>query len=196
MRVKEFERAQAELERLAAAGNAEAQYSLACFHLTGLARSTDLAQARAWLEKAAGQGHAAAAYSLAALLTATDRAAAERWLARARELGSPAAQQALGRKALPLEFLPDVDLADAQSRRDALWLAAEQGNMGSLQALAEPRSVNLRDEFGRGALARAALAGQAEATALLVQRGANVSAPDQFGITPLMLAAQSENPAV
>jgi len=40
---------------LAAAGNAEAQYLLAAFYLNGVNGPRDVAQAKAWLEKSAGQ---------------------------------------------------------------------------------------------------------------------------------------------
>ena len=47
---------------------------------------------------------------------------------------------------------------------------AEQGDLASLEALASPTLVTERDEFGRGALARAAEAGRAPAVELLLRR--------------------------
>ena len=48
---------------------------------------------------------------------------------------------------------------DSGVRRDALWLAAQQGDVASLEVLATPALLAETDEFGRGALARAAEAG-------------------------------------
>src|SRR5207302_1984552 len=75
--------------------------------------------------------------------------------------------------------------------RDALWLAATDGDVPSLEILADPALVSARDEFGRGALARAAEAGSAPAVTLLIRRGAAVDAADEHGMTPLMLAARA-----
>ena len=141
-----------------------------------------------------GQKHARAAYSLAASLAADeprDPVAAARWLEEARRLGLAAAEQTTARKALPLQFRPQTDLTDASARREALWLAATQGDLPVLAALADRPLVASADDFGRGALARAAAAGQADAVALLVKQGANVGAADHFGVTPVMLAAQA-----
>src|SRR5207302_2087297 len=57
-------------------------------------------------------------------------------------------------------------------------------DVASLEALVDPALVAARDEFGRGALARAAEAASAPAVALLIRRGAPVEAPDQNGTTP------------
>jgi hypothetical protein len=194
IRLKDYARAAGELQGPAAAGDADAQYLLATLLLNGLGSAADVEGARGWLEKAAAQGHARAAFSLSALLAESsppDLAGARRWLERAQQLGLAQAQQAQSRAALPLEFRPQVDLTDPAAKRDALWLAAEQGDMAVVQALSEPSLVEAHDEFGRGALARAAQAGQAEAAALLIRKGAKIGTVDMFQMTPLMLAAQS-----
>jgi TPR repeat protein len=96
IRLKNFGSAALELQRLAAAGNSQAQYLLAAFYLNGLTGPRDPAQARHWLEKSAEQGYAPAAFSLATLLATAEPAdpeAASHWLARARELGSDGSQR-------------------------------------------------------------------------------------------------------
>src|SRR5204862_3238409 len=149
----------------------------------------------------AGQGNARAAFSLANLFADSDppdSQAAAHWLARARQLGFSAptappgpvaAQQA--QQGPPSSLLPAAQLKDPGVRRDALWLAATDGDMPSLEILADPALVSARDEFGRGALARAAEAGSAPAVTLLIRRGAAVDAADEHGMTPLMLAARA-----
>src|ERR1700726_1452475 len=87
IRLKNFTEAATALQRLAAAGNAEAQYLLAAFYLNGVSGPRDVAQAKAWLEKSAGQGNARAAFSLANLYADADPPdpqAAAHWLGRPR----------------------------------------------------------------------------------------------------------------
>jgi ankyrin repeat protein len=119
--------------------------------------------------------------------------AARNWLARARELGSSQAQQTAERGALPLEFRPLLDLTDPEARRDAFWRASAEGDSGLIADMADRALLESRDEFGRGALSRAASAGRADAVAQLLQRGANASDSDSQGVTPLMLASASGN---
>ena len=202
IRLKNFTEAATGLQRLAVAGNAEAQYLLAAFYLNGVSGPRDPAQAKAWLEKSAGQGNARAAFSLANLFAESDPPdpqAAAHWLARARQLGFSAPTQAPGaagaQQGPPSSLLPAAQLTDPAVRREALWLAAGDGDVPSLEILADPALVSARDEFGRGALARAAEAGSAPAIALLIRRGAAVDAADQHGVTPLMLAAGAGQPA-
>src|SRR5205807_2439515 len=206
IRLKNFTAAATELQKPAAAGNPDAQYLLAVFYLNGVNGPRDPATAKTWLEKAANKGSARAAFSLATLLqdsSPPDPQGASRWLARARELGffntlnsgtqkSAAAAQkgaAAARPGPPSSLLPAAQLTDPAVRREALWLAASDGDVASLEALVDPALVAARDEFGRGALARAAEAASAPAVALLIRRGAPVEAPDQNGTTPLMSAA-------
>src|SRR3981081_742922 len=90
IRLKNFTEAATAVQRLAAPGNAEAQYLLAAFYLNGVNGPRDVAQAKAWLEKSAGQGNARAAFSLANLYADADPPdpqAAAHWLARARAPG-------------------------------------------------------------------------------------------------------------
>ncbi|MFL6605482.1 MAG: ankyrin repeat domain-containing protein [Steroidobacteraceae bacterium] len=166
IRLKQFAGAATELQRLAAAGNADAQYLLGVFYLNGLNGPRDAAQARPWLEKAAQQGNSRAILSLNTLLRTQDAPAA---VSRAQELTDPG------------------------TRHEALWLAAERGDLQVVQALTDRDSLNSHDDFGRGALARAALAGRTDVVETLVRAGAIVDSADQYGITPLMLAARDKH---
>jgi len=179
IRLKNFSSAATELQRLAASGNAEAQYLLAVLYLNGLIAARDATQARTWLEKSAAQGSAQAAFSLANLLASSeppDTEGAQRWLKRARELGYTPAAQTGAREGLAVGFHPEKDLTDPAAKREAFWLAAEQGELERVNAFSDRTLIDSRDEFGRGALARAARAGKADAVALLVKRGAPVDA--------------------
>src|SRR5438876_4889731 len=55
IRLKNFAAAATELQRLAAAGNPDAQYLLAVFYLNGVNGPRDPATAKTWLEKAANK---------------------------------------------------------------------------------------------------------------------------------------------
>jgi len=202
IRVKDFAAAAKALQRLADAGNAEAQYLLAVFFLNGLRGPPDPVTARSWLEKSAAQGNARAAFSLASFCTDADPPdpqCAAHWLARARELGfrapAPSAGSTAPRQELPSSLLPSAQLKDPAVRREALWLAAADADLPGIEALADPTLTAARDEFGRGALARAAQDGSGPAVTLLIHRGAPVDAADDHGVTPLMLAARSGEPA-
>src|SRR5882724_2510606 len=107
IRLKQFASAASELQRLAAAGNPDAQYLLAVFYLNGLNGPRDSARARTWLEKAAQQGNTRAILSLNTLLGAREPAAA-----------ASGAQE----------------LTDAGTRHEALWPAAQRGDLQLVQA--------------------------------------------------------------
>jgi len=77
------------------------------------------------------------------------------------------------------------------TRNEALWLAAERGDLESLQVLAVQPFIDPPDDFRRRALARAAAAGKTDAVELLIRRGASIDVSDLRGITPLMLAARA-----
>ncbi|TLY94167.1 MAG: sel1 repeat family protein [Gammaproteobacteria bacterium] len=118
IRLKKFAEAATALQKLASAGNADAQYMLAVFYLNGVNGPRDPAQARGWLEKSAGQGNARAAFSLANLFAESDppdSQAAEHWLARARQLGFSAPTAPPGAAAAqqgpPSSLLPAAQLA-------------------------------------------------------------------------------------
>jgi ankyrin repeat protein len=174
IRLKQFDRAATELQQLAAHGNADAQYLLGVFYLNGLNGPPDVPQARIWMTKAAAQGNQRAVTGLHTMTGAADGLSAD--LADA----GPGAVR-------------PQDFADQQTLHEALWLAAQRGELRSVQALSDHDSVNSHDDFGRGALARAADAGHTKVVESLIQAGATVDCADQYGITALMLAARARH---
>ncbi len=60
------------LQRIAAKGDAEAQYLLGVFYLNGVTGPRNPTLARGWFEKSATQGNPRAAFSLATLLASAD----------------------------------------------------------------------------------------------------------------------------
>lgn len=165
IRLKQFAAAAGHLQQLAQAGNARAQYLLGVFYLNGLNGPRDVRQARSWLERSSAQGDERAVIALRDVNGSGNRPA------RAR--------------------VPIVEFADARTRNEALWLAATRGDLPAVKLLTDRTSVNSHDDFGRGALFRAAQAGQAETVELLLRSGAEVNAADHYGMTALMLAARS-----
>ena len=86
----------AQLTAQAAAGDAGAQYRLACRYSKGDGITQDYGKAIAWLEKAAAQNHPNAAYNLGALygdgtVAPKDTAKARQWLEKAAAQGHEAA---------------------------------------------------------------------------------------------------------
>jgi formylglycine-generating enzyme required for sulfatase activity len=85
----------------------------------------------------------------------------------------------------------------AQSGPDALFKAAESGNVADIrEALAQGVSVNVADPAGWTPLLVAAGEGQLVAVQALVKAGANVNGASKKGETPLMAAVLSGNVAV
>ncbi len=82
----------------------------------------------------------------------------------------------------------------AQSRREAMsrayrWTplhwAVRYGEVENARELAVARNLEARDELGRTPLHIAAMFGVDDMVALLIDRGADVNARDQWGTTPL-----------
>ena len=82
----------------------------------------------------------------------------------------------------------------AESRREAMsrayrWTplhwAVRYGEVESARELAVARNLEARDELGRTPLHIAAMFGVDDMVALLLERGADVNARDQWGTTPL-----------
>src|SRR5215469_8575675 len=139
IRLKNFGAAQSELQRLAGAGNPDAEFLLASFYLNGLGGPRDVVQAKLWLEKSAAHGNSRAAFSLASLYADADPPdpqAAAHWLARARELGFAPQSRAAGTASTKADgvkadsiLIPATQIKDSNVKREALWLAAEQGDL-------------------------------------------------------------------
>ncbi len=82
---------------LAEKGDADAQFNLGQAYRLGRGVTTDLALARNWLERAAGQGHVDAATTLGLLLFQNgDQAPALKWLKLAAEASEPRAMLVYG----------------------------------------------------------------------------------------------------
>lgn len=192
IRVKHFDRAAKLLQPLAVGGNSNAQFLLGCLYRVGLGVPTRPDEARRLFAAAADSNHAAAAYSLATSLANEDPRdpdQARLWLKRAADAGHTLASAALSRGALPLEFLPQKDLTEADARRAALWLAVQQNEPHLVTLLADAESIQRTDEFGRGLVALAAYSGAADIVPVLLKMGGRTDQADAFGVTPLMLAS-------
>lgn len=199
IRLKNYADAVQRLRALADRGDAQAQYLLASLYRVGLGVKVDETQARALLLAAAEKNNAQAAYSLAMSLANVeprDLAQAHTWVKRAADAGHPLARATLQRGALPLQFLPQKDLSASDSRRAALWLAAQQDDAALVSALVDADMLKRTDDFGRAVLSVAAQSRAEQAVIALIKRGASPDQADAFGLTPLMLAARSGHPSI
>lgn len=80
----------------AAAGNAEAQYDLGCFHRDGRDCEQSWTHATDWFRRAAQSGHVGAQYALGTLCMGSDDVEAVRWLRRAADFGHAGSLSSLG----------------------------------------------------------------------------------------------------
>ena len=79
--------------------------------------------------------------------------------------------------------------AEPTQSADALWRAAESGDVGEIEAtLNQHIDINARDAKGRTALMLAAVHGQTRALRALLSRGADPNVPDANNQTPLHVA--------
>jgi hypothetical protein len=108
-----------------------------------------------------------------------------------------------------LFFSPDPDRADKieielpdsgpyiSSGDFDILVAAARGDIGKICTLISAGvGVNTKDQYGRTALARAALAGQIAAVDVLLALGADVDTLDRNGLTPLMMGVLSREKAI
>ena len=91
-----------QLQGLAEAGDARAQFSLGLAYFNGRVVSKDLRKASIWFEKAAEQGHLSAQYNLGVLFVQgfgvdKDFAQAAKWFRKAAEQGDVDAESNLQR---------------------------------------------------------------------------------------------------
>ncbi|MBW8828813.1 MAG: ankyrin repeat domain-containing protein [Burkholderiales bacterium] len=97
-----------------------------------------------------------------------------------------------------LESFVEVDECTADGET-ALLLAALEGHAEAVDVLlkrgADPIHLNAPDENGRTHMMQAAMEGRWNAVKGLVQAGAEINCPDNDGVTPLMVANQSNVPA-
>jgi ankyrin repeat protein len=193
LRTRQFAQAVDLLQRQSRAGSGEADYLLGLANWSGFGTRVDRAAARAALERAAYHDHARAQFALAALLaegSPAERAAAGSWVRRAAQAGyTPAiAVRDAGRSSPLADPRADKSLG-VEARFEIASFAARSGDLDLLRAV-DAASLNARrDAFGRTLLASAVLARATDAAQLLLQSGAAAETADEFGITPLMLAA-------
>jgi ankyrin repeat protein len=172
--------------------NPDAQFLLGLMYLNGVGVAVDTDRALALFRLADMQGHGAAAFVLAGEMARDGKAGEEavrEQLQRAAQLGYPRAIEALRSPTTPWarEFAGALD--------PSLFIAwvmqcARNNDAAALKAMSA-KAIQVRDDFGRGALHYAAAAGSEAAAAALLELGADTRAFDRQGVTPLMLAAQS-----
>lgn len=93
---------------------------------------------------------------------------------------------------------PQLAASRTADSRTALMLAAFEGHVASLRVLASHSSalVRMTDGSGNGALHYAVWGGHAEATRLLLECGADSSAPNAEGMLPVQLASAGDDLAM
>jgi ankyrin repeat protein len=195
LRLRDYPTALERVRQSADAGKAEAQVLRGLMELNGGGLPMDRTQAEQWLRRSLEQNNATAAYVLAALASQRSDAPpgeAASLLQRAAALGYKAAidDVRLGRTPMSAEW---AGLADNSLRIDLAIYSARNGDLACLKAMGSGVR-DLRDPFGAGILAHAVAAGAAGTVKFLIEQGSNVNLADSFGVTPLMLAAQLENP--
>ncbi|MEZ5500641.1 MAG: heme lyase CcmF/NrfE family subunit [Steroidobacteraceae bacterium] len=198
IQTKQFAAAVKQLETPARAGEADAQYLLGVAALNGLGMPEDDALAKEWLRKASEQRHGAAAFALAGMLSQEDGASVEeiwRLVQVAADAKYQPAIDALKDKRLPMAAVwPGRDAA-RELRFGVARLAAADDDSGRLDAVGAAEFATTQDGFGRGLLHAAAMAGAERSTRWLLEKQFPIDAADQFGTTPLMLAAEADKPA-
>lgn len=120
LRAKEYDKAFPMYTRLAAAGNAEAEFRLGEMYWYGDGTAVDMAKSRAWLQKAASAGHAGARETLAVLQQREQRAAElAYWTGeyKGQDLVS-------GKYACPMPKIPAVSKTNEEINRVSAEIAA------------------------------------------------------------------------
>lgn len=136
------------LARQARAGDAASQYHLALALLYETSRGVDLAEAVAWLRRAADQNHAGAQLRLSRLLREgavppADPGEADRWLQRAARGGDPDACYENGQRWQRLSLIGE-DAGRIEARIEAYrWFRLASG-LGHRDAVAAAEAMNLR----------------------------------------------------
>ena len=197
LRTLQFDKAIQLLGAAVNAGNPDAQYLLGLMYLNGVGTVSDPGRAKTLLQSAAEHGQGAAAYVLAGELARGPSASADsahEWLARSAKLGYVRAVEAL-KSGRPLLERESVGASDPTLLTAWVMDCVRKDDAAELRRLGKPSAV-VRDEFGRGALARAAEAGTLSAAAALLELGADVAAVDSAGTTALMIAAQRPDRAM
>lgn len=191
IRVKDYARAANDLAKLANAGDADAQYLLACLYLNALVPSPDAGAARAWLQKATAQGNSRAKVSLEALdrahPTPAPVASPLKKLASAKSTRLASTSGALTDVQHPTSSQADLyagwsDVAVAATRDEATLLAT---------LLQRGADANASTPDGAPVILVAALADAPHAVETLLTAGADGSRTNRQGDTAFDVAARA-----
>ena len=193
LRTRDYPTALTQLHQSANAGDQHAQLLLGLLYFNGVGTGVNQATAESWLSKSAAQGNATATYVLSALYARRSDASsgqAPALLRKAAALGYPYAVEDLAAGRAPLS--PDwVGLSDSTLRGEFAIYSARNADLECLSALGA-LTKDLRDPFGSSLLSHAVAAGSLKSAQLLIDAGSDVNHADNFGVTPLMLAARLE----
>lgn len=198
IRLKQFPQAVAVLTSAAEGGDAQSQYFLGRLYYSGIGVTASELDARKWLTAAGEQSNADAAYALSGVLAAgapEDRALATDWLKRAADGGHVQAKKVLEANSLPLAPVRDA-AGNAALARELMKWAIRRDDPESLATFAGIAGVDAVDEFNRTVLAYAIERGSQVSVEKLLEIGASPTHADRFGVTPLMLAAENDSPAI
>ena len=199
IRTKQFDMAVRMLTDQSRAGSADAAYLLGLAQWNGIGTSVDRAAARAQLQRAAESGHAAAAFALAALLAEgapAERAESASWLARAAQAGYPPAVTLQSAHKLPEADARTQAGLPAERRFEFARAAAGRDDDVLLAAVLTHELAAARGPFGRTLLFDAVDGNAARCVRALIAATAVVNATDDYGQTPLMLAAKNPDTVV
>ncbi|MEJ2669066.1 MAG: ankyrin repeat domain-containing protein, partial [Gammaproteobacteria bacterium] len=179
----------------AKAGNADAQYQVAKLYAAGLGVDRSDRAARRWYEQAAEQQHAAAQYNLALLVAPSESARAQQLFQASAESGYGPALSHLHQQELKRDqpsaasSVTSIEITELAK----VFSAVKKNDVRQLKALKDAGvSVHQRDQYGRTALYFAVQANAREAMVWLLSQGLDPALPDQFGISPLALAVDTD----
>ncbi|HEY4215143.1 MAG TPA: ankyrin repeat domain-containing protein [Steroidobacteraceae bacterium] len=195
LRTKQFDAALRDLQGAAEQGDTQSQYLLGLVYANGVGTDASPELARRWLAMAGDKSYVEAAFALSGLLaegTAQERAEAQRWLTRAASLGHPVARKLVAAHSLPLAPSHDPNGNAGLARELLLW-TVRKDDVADVDAFAKVAGIDAADEFGRTALGYAAVNGSLQMIRHLIGAGAQATHPDQFGVTPLMMAAEARD---
>lgn len=120
LRAKQYDKAFTMYTRLAAAGNAEAEFRLGEMYWYGDGTAVDMARSQAWLQKAASAGHAGARETLAVLKQREQRAAELAYWTS----GYKGEDLVSGKYACPMPKIPAVSKTNEEINRVSAEIAA------------------------------------------------------------------------
>lgn len=190
--LRQYQQALPELERIAASGNAEAQYQLALYRLEGNGGASDPGEAVDLLGESSAAGHAKANYLLGSMyyhgkVVQKNVKAAKYHLFAAAQQDHRLARDLL-RRIDGLDQTPEIGADQAQEQ---LWSAARAGAVDRAEgALKRRANINAENLNGETALIIAINSRQETMAVWLIEHGASPDQADPSGDGPLHLAAR------